>query len=58
MRLRTPRQGRCTCGLRVVLHFTPDNRKLTCAEAADAHRWAGIRFKPLRKLMLASLGVR
>ena len=46
---------RCLCGLRAALHFTPSGRKLSCEQAADAHRWASIRFKPLRKLLLASL---
>lgn len=30
-------RARCLCGLRVSLHFTPDNRKLSCEEARHIH---------------------
>jgi hypothetical protein len=53
--IRPPHRARCTCGLRLVHHFTPKGRMLSCEQAADAHRWAGIRFRPLRELMLAML---
>ena len=36
------REGRCSaCGLLVALHFTDDNRKMTCEEAKIAH---GVEF--------------
>ena len=51
-------RARCLCGLRSTLHYTTVNRKLTCAEAAELHRYAGIEFKPLRTLLVASIGAR
>jgi hypothetical protein len=53
--IRPPHRARCLCGLRAALHFTPSGRKLSCEQAADAHRWASIRFKPLRRLLMAML---
>jgi len=49
--------GRCICGLRVKAHYTTDNRRLSCADARLAHRWARIKFAPLRELMIRSLEV-
>ena len=46
---------RCICGLRVVNHYH-DGRVLSCEDAALAHRYAQVKFVPLRELMLASLG--
>lgn len=35
---------RCSiCGLRTTLHFTPDNRKLSCEEAEAGHPSASVR---------------
>lgn len=28
------RGGQCTCGVPVAAHFLPDNRKVSCADAA------------------------
>lgn len=49
------RTDRCLCGLAVRLHYTQDNRRLTCEDAQAAHRYASIKFAPLRKLMLRTL---
>lgn len=46
-----PRTGRCLCGLRIAIHFTPDNRKLACAEARAAHRRATVRPTRLSDLL-------
>ena len=48
-------RARCLCGLRTSLHFTEDNRKLTCEQAAELHRLASIRFSPLRELLARSV---
>lgn len=36
-------RSRCLCGLRVSLHFTPNNRKLDCDAAKAAHPRATVR---------------
>lgn len=51
------RSDRCLCGLRVALHYGRRNERLSCADARLAHRWAGIKFQPLREVMLRSLEV-
>ncbi len=45
---------RCLCGLRTALHFRK-GRKLTCEQAALVYRYATIKFRPLRELMLRSV---
>lgn len=52
-----PTAARCVCGLRLRLHFTPDNRKLSCADAAKAHPYAGARRVPLAQALWAVLKV-
>lgn len=47
-------RARCLCGLRVSLHFTPDNRKLSCEEAASMHRYATVRRERFVCLLLAA----
>lgn len=47
-------RDRCLCGLRTTLHFTPDNRKLSCDEARAAHTHASIRTFTLRELLKGS----
>lgn len=43
--LRRDPKNRCTvCGVRTTLHFTADNRKLTCQQAAEAHPRASARI--------------
>ena len=49
--------ARCLCGLRVSLHYSRRNERLSCADARLAHRYARIEFRPLRELMLRSLEV-
>jgi hypothetical protein len=51
----TLHRARCLCGLRLAMHRDASNASLTCAEARDYHRYAGIRFRPLRELMLRSV---
>jgi len=45
IRLRNLRKShaRCLCGLRVSLHFTPDNRKMSCEDASYEHPQATVR---------------
>lgn len=48
---------RCSlCGLRTQIHFTINNRKLTCQEAAEAHPRASVRALPLASAFAAILG--
>lgn len=43
---------RCAlCGLRVTLHFTPDNRALTCEQAAEGHPYATARVRDFAALL-------
>jgi hypothetical protein len=54
--LRKDPVNRCLlCGLRTTLHFTPDNRKLTCDEAAQAHPHASVRPQSFAQLLTAVL---
>lgn len=46
---------RCICGLRVSIHFTLDNRKLDCWEAAAVHQRASLRNGSLRSALIASI---
>ena len=49
--------ARCTsCGLRIKLHRDQKNRSLSCAEAQEQHRYASIRHRRLRAVMLESIG--
>ena len=47
--------GRCICGLRLRLHRDKENRSLACEQAAERHRYAKVRHRRLRELMLASI---
>lgn len=52
-------RARCLCGLRVALHFTPNNVKLDCWEAAARHQRATVKPTTLRDALIASAaGVR
>lgn len=44
-------RARCLCGLRVSLHFTPDNRKLSCDDASYEHPQATIRAESFASLL-------
>jgi hypothetical protein len=41
--LRKGRDRCALCGVRTTLHFTTDNRKLTCQQTTEAHPRASVR---------------
>lgn len=49
--LRLGRDRCVACGLRVTLHYTRANRKVTCAEANAAHQHATIRCENVSRLL-------
>lgn len=53
---RKNRKDRCLlCGVRTTLHFTPDNRKLTCQETTEAHPRASVLALDLAGALRAAL---
>lgn len=54
--LRKNRTDRCSlCGVRTTLHFTPDNRKISCQQATEAHPRASVRAIDFVAALRASL---
>lgn len=57
--LRNLRKGRdrcLLCGVRTTLHFTPDNRKLTCQQATETHPRASVRAVGFSALLRMAVG--
>jgi hypothetical protein len=56
--LRKNRKDRCLlCGVRTTLHFTADNRKISCQETTEAHPRASVLAIDLSSALRASLEV-
>jgi hypothetical protein len=55
--LRRDPKNRCAlCGVRTTLHFTPDNRKLTCQQATETHPRASVRAVEFSALLRMAVG--